>query len=258
LCQMMKIKQNLHVAYRPESSGVIERAHKTLKSALWGMVRDNPHLDWELTLPSVVSAMNRSVNSATKITPYKCLYGRDPSFNGIELDDNVSARDPESYARLTAEVLDRAHKFVRLAQEATDKLALERGKSKIIPEEITAGHYVMLKRALAAAAKPTKQKWLGPFKVLQTDSVILQIDYDNKPTWVHRYHVVKAKLRPTHLDHDLVDLYDEPDPRSSSSDQNQGSPAASTSPASGSVESLRRSSRSRRPPDRLGYSRHSR
>lgn len=34
LCKLMNIKQNLHVSYRPESSGVIERQHKTLKSAL--------------------------------------------------------------------------------------------------------------------------------------------------------------------------------------------------------------------------------
>jgi hypothetical protein len=258
LCRIMKIKQNLHVSYRPESSGVIERCHKVLKSALWGMCRDNPHMDWEMMLPSVVSAMNRSINAATKISPYKCLYGRDPTFNGVELVDSAGSRDPESYARTTAEVLDRAHKFARLAQEATDKIALDRGKSKVVPEEITAGHFVMLKRELAAAAKPSKQKWLGPFRVLQTDSVILQIDYDGKQTWVHRYHVVKAKLRPAHIDPDLDDLYDEPEPTPSSSDKNQGSPAASTSPSSGSGASLRRSSRSRRPPDRLGYSRHSR
>ncbi len=88
------------------------------------VVRDNTHLDWELTLPSVVSAMNRSVNSATKITLYRCLYGHDHSLNGVELENNVCARDPESYPRFTAEVLDRAQKFVRLAQETTDKLAL--------------------------------------------------------------------------------------------------------------------------------------
>jgi transposase InsO family protein len=256
LCSLLKIKQNLHCAYRPESSGVIERCHKVLKSSLWAMVRDDPRLDWELALPSVVSAMNRSTNAATKISPYKCIFGRDPSFNGISLD-NAAAADPNSYAQNTAELLEQAHKLVKLSQAAVDRDALERGKSKVQPEEITAGHFVMLKREVSAEAKEGKNKWLGPYRVLASDGLILQIDVDSKPKLVHRHHVVKAKIRPSHLDKDALDLLDDPDPApaapSPSAEPPSPAPTASPSPAP-PREVPRRSGRPRRQPDRYGTS----
>ena len=214
------------------------------------MVRDNPRLDWELALPSVVSAMNRSTNAATKVSPYKCIFGRDPSFNGIAID-NAAAANPASYAQNTAELLDRAHKFVKLSQEAADRDALERGKSKVQPEEITAGHSVMLKREVSAEAKEGRNKWVGPYKVLASDGLILQIDVDSKLKFVHRHHVVKAKIRPAHLDNDALDLLDEPDPAPTSPPP---STAAPNPPATPPREIPRRSGRQRRPPDRYGTS----
>ena len=35
LCSFLNIKQNLHCAWRPESSGILERQHRTLKDALY-------------------------------------------------------------------------------------------------------------------------------------------------------------------------------------------------------------------------------
>jgi hypothetical protein len=54
LCALLGIKQNLHVAWRPQSTGCLERQHRVLKSSLYGMALERDTC-WELILPAVVS-----------------------------------------------------------------------------------------------------------------------------------------------------------------------------------------------------------
>jgi transposase InsO family protein len=60
LCKMLNIKQVLHVPYRPEASGTIERLHRTLKSGIWALAYDQG-LDWEEVIAPVVFATGRWV-----------------------------------------------------------------------------------------------------------------------------------------------------------------------------------------------------
>ncbi|CBY13091.1 unnamed protein product [Oikopleura dioica] len=40
LCKLLGVKQNLHVPYRPQSTGCLERSHRVLKNALYGLAME--------------------------------------------------------------------------------------------------------------------------------------------------------------------------------------------------------------------------
>ena len=160
---------------------------------------------WELVLPSVVSTMNKCKNAATKISPFKCIYGRDPSFGGICMADNPSADLPQNYATEVAATLSRVHKLVDLAQKEADLAAKNSGKSLIKPVTLVKGDRVLLNRPMSAESKEKKSTWNGPFEVRDSNNVIVRIDMGDKTEWVHRHHLILYKDRPRRLDPDAVD-----------------------------------------------------
>lgn len=236
LCGLLGIQRNIHVAFRPESTGCLERSHKVLKNALYGMALDK-NTCWEMVLPAVTNMMNSCKNRATGVSPFECIYGRVPSFKGIQMVENPSADKPATYAYEIAETLKRTRKFVDLCQEEADLASKQEGKSLIKPQILNKGDKVLLNRSMSAEAKAQKNPWIGPFEVINTNGVVVQLEIDGKVTWVHRYHCMLYKDRPRDLDPDFVDdLYDNDDATAASKEEK---------PA------LRRSTRARKPVERF-------
>ena len=200
LCKLLDIKRNLHVPYRPQSTGCLERAHRTLKNSLYGLSQER-NMCWELVLPSVVSTMNKCKNTATRVSPFKIIYGRDPSFGGIQMAKNPSADLPQSYVTEVAATLSRVHKIVNLAQSEADLAAKNSGKSLIKPVELVKGDRVLLNRPMSAESKEKKANWNGPFEVLDSNNVIVRISMHGN---AHRHHLILYKDCPRRLDPDFV------------------------------------------------------
>lgn len=242
LCRLLGIRQNIHVAFRPQSTGCLERSHKVLKNALYGMALDR-QIEWEMVLPAVTNMMNSCKNRATGVSPFETIYGRIPSFKGIQMAENPSADKPSTYAFEIAETLKRTRQFVDLCQEEADLASKQEGKSLIKPQLLEKGDKVLLNRSLSAEAKEKKNPWTGPFEVINTNGVIVQLDIDGKSTWVHRYHCLLQKDRPRDLDPDFVDdLYD---------DNEAAGVNKEDEPAATDTQPLRRSTRARRPIQRF-------
>ncbi|CBY42085.1 unnamed protein product, partial [Oikopleura dioica] len=196
-------------------------------------------------LPSVVSTMNKCKNVATKCSPFEVIYGRKPSFDGIQMHKNPAADSPQAYVKEVAAVLARTRKFVDLAQEESDIATKIDGKSKIKQIVIEIGDRILLKRSLSAETKINKNPYTGPFEVINTNGVIVRIDMDGKLTWVHRHHCVLQKQRALELDPDFVDLlYDDEPPQKAPDPVIELPPERATPPA------RRYPTRERKPPDR--------
>ena len=190
-----------------------------------------------MVLPAVTNMMNSCKNRATGVSPFECIYGRVPSFKGIQMVENPSADKPATYAYEIAETLKRTRQFVDLCQEEADLASKQEGKSLIKPQILNKGDKVLLNRSLSAEAKAQKNPWTGPFVVTNTNGVVVQLDIDGKVTWVHRYHCMLHKDHPRDLDPDFVDdLYDNDEVIAASKEEK---------PA------LRRSTRASKPPERF-------
>ena len=82
--QVISIKHNIHAAYRPQNSGSLKKAHRTLKNSLWILCEDLK-LDWEEALPYARRAFNMAINSATKMSLHLLVFGREPNITGLDI-----------------------------------------------------------------------------------------------------------------------------------------------------------------------------
>jgi hypothetical protein len=64
--------------YHSETDGQTEVINHTLSTMLWAILKINLKL-WEEYLPHIEFAYNRSVHSTTKVSPFKVVYGFNPS-----------------------------------------------------------------------------------------------------------------------------------------------------------------------------------
>jgi transposase InsO family protein len=86
LTKGLKITWNLHTAYRPQSSGKVERKNRTLKTQMSKLCQET-HLTWEQVLPLVLLRIRCSPTKHIGFSPYEILFGRPPPLvKGIKGD----------------------------------------------------------------------------------------------------------------------------------------------------------------------------
>ena len=205
LCKSLNIKQNLHCAWRPESSGILERQHRTFKDSIF-IVSKELGQSWPFLVGQVVQAMNAAENRATKVSPFYAMYGRHYSLDiPIVESRDYPIENPLSHGMHLGTKLAKIHKLVRFCSEAAD-LKLDEKSNPSKPEKLESGDKILLKRPLSSQAE-AKFHWISGFTVLDTmDFAVRYKNTENgKTDWVHRSHVRKMKPRPEHLDFDSDD-----------------------------------------------------
>lgn len=73
--QVLGVKVNLHISHRPQSSGQVERANRSVVDILKKYVASN-HRDWDIKLPLVLMAIRATPHEATGISPFEMMTGR--------------------------------------------------------------------------------------------------------------------------------------------------------------------------------------
>ncbi|XP_053864588.1 uncharacterized protein K02A2.6-like isoform X1 [Malaclemys terrapin pileata] len=73
-CKALEIKQRFHIPYHPESSGMVERMNRTMKTALTKAVLNTE--GWARMLPAVLYRIRGSPNRLTQLTPFELMTGR--------------------------------------------------------------------------------------------------------------------------------------------------------------------------------------
>ncbi|KAJ8352048.1 hypothetical protein SKAU_G00235240 [Synaphobranchus kaupii] len=69
------VKRQLHVAYRPQSSGQVERANQTVINMLKKYLSVNQR-DWDIKLPLILMAIRATPSRATQVSPFEMMTGR--------------------------------------------------------------------------------------------------------------------------------------------------------------------------------------
>ena len=199
-CTQYRITHNIHCAYRPQSSGALERVHRTIKNSLW-ILSNELSIEWDEALMYAKYAHNVAYNAATKTSPYFAVYGRNPenlNFNIVKYKDGVT---PLENGNRVATILEKAHAALKIAQNDADKKFESRNNPKVNILPVKVGDEVFLKRDQQVAAKSTHLNWVGPFKVTKVHDCVLEILKDDKGTtdYVHRSHCVLKIRREAHL-----------------------------------------------------------
>lgn len=74
VCKLLKIRKLQTTPYHPESSGALERSHKTLEEYLRHFT-DNDQQDWDAWLPYATFLYNTTPHTSTNFTPFQILFG---------------------------------------------------------------------------------------------------------------------------------------------------------------------------------------
>ena len=201
LCQNVQIKHNLHCAWRPQSSGNIERCHRVLKNALYATAHDL-NLDWEECLPFIRRSMNNAKNISTGCSPHFLLFGREPNVTGLQLPSGTNT-DPYSYGKHVRDTLIKADSMMKLANKEADLNMETRLNPKYEPPDINVGDQICINSEHRVEAHKSKLPWPGPFSVLKSNGSVIQLSTKNDETqWIHRYHCIKKVNRRQELDSD--------------------------------------------------------
>lgn len=172
---MLKIKWKLHCPYRPQASGQVERANRTIKTRLSKMHQEG--LPWVEALAAVLCSIRPSPNRSIGLSPYEIITGRPMSMPGA-----IELRNANVHIASDA-LIAYCEQLAQAVQKAGDRVAAcwqhpPEGGHAIIP-----GQWVMIR---SFKSKPLEPKWQGPYQVLLvTDAVVL---YQGKKTWTHVSH----------------------------------------------------------------------
>ena len=80
MCTALDIKKRRTTPYHPESNGILERAHATLKQTLRCFA--HKFADWEQALPTAIFAMRTAINDQG-ISPSLVVFGEHIAIPGI-------------------------------------------------------------------------------------------------------------------------------------------------------------------------------
>jgi transposase InsO family protein len=91
LFELLNIKLQMSLAYHPQTDGQTERMNQCLEMYLWCVISSTPK-QWVKWLPLAEVWYNSSYHSSSKCSPFKALYGSEPSVEAIPepvLTDNT-------------------------------------------------------------------------------------------------------------------------------------------------------------------------
>lgn len=173
LLQKLKIEHLRTTPYRPQSNGMLERFHATLKRML-GKKAD-AEKNWDLFLPYVLFAYRTTVHSSTGFSPYQLLYGREA--RGPEAVLREAWTGEEHLPVKTAEYLWDVQKRLELGQllmTKNDEKAKEKRKKlydrRADDDPLIEGEEVLVR--LPAEPKGIAEQWRGPFRILEKTSPV--------------------------------------------------------------------------------------
>jgi len=181
LCEMLGIDQVASSPYRPQSNGVVERLHGTLKPMLAKAIESD--IDWADFLPLALFAIRQIPNRDLGVSPHCLVYGKnvvgplDILYNGwvnkewlVTLNDRLAILNDLVVANQSKASEKRKEVFDR---NKTDKV-LEVGTQVLM-------RIPGMKAALQAA-------WEGPYTILNRSSRV-------------SYQISKGEGHPTRLAH---------------------------------------------------------
>ncbi|GFO30063.1 gypsy retrotransposon integrase-like protein 1 [Plakobranchus ocellatus] len=125
---LCNIKHFVSTPYHPQTNGIVERFHSTLKSMIRKLSHESP-AEWNRFVPAALFAYRGQVHSSTGFSPFILLFGRAPRgpmqiLSDVFLSKNLSHETSLQY-HYVIDLHNRIRKGWRIAQESVSNSASE-------------------------------------------------------------------------------------------------------------------------------------
>ncbi len=186
ICQMLNIKQRFHIPYRPQSSGMVERANRTIKESISKQVAQHKN-QWIDALPTVPTILRATPSKATGISPFELMTGRvmklpiDPEIAPADLGPLVVATQ-QSVLKQLRERLEVLHARAALKQQQSD-LTNDTQFNPTSEVKFSEGDMVMVRVFVKQGA--FTPRWHGPYEVKAICNSCVATTVKGKLRWYH-------------------------------------------------------------------------
>ncbi len=186
ICQMLNIKQRFHIPYRPQSSGMVERANRTIKESISKQVAQHKN-QWIDALPTVLTILRATPPKATGISPFELMTGRvmklpiHPEIAPADLGPLVVATQ-QSVLKQLRERLEVLHASAALKQQQSD-LTNDTQFNPTSEVKFSEGDMVMVRVFVKQGA--FTPRWHGPYEVKAICNSCVATTVKGKLRWYH-------------------------------------------------------------------------
>ncbi len=257
VCLLLGIKKTRTTPYHPQSDGMVERFNRTLAAQLSKFV-DYHQKDWDTHIPFLLMAYRSAVHDTTGCTPAKVMFGRDLRLP-VDLQFGRPTEEPRpvtEYVATMQEKIERVHHFARTHLKLMSDQMKERYNCALEGQPLEAGEAAWLHNPQRKKGLSPKlsRPWQGPYTVTkQINDLVyrIQLGPTTKPRVVHRNRLwrYRGSSPPTWFQ-ETEGRQTAPSPRPA---ELVGEPETlDGSEPEVSQPQLRRSRRTRRPPEHYG------
>lgn len=179
LARLVGCKHLRTTSYHPQSNGLIERWHRTLKAAI--MCHETP--SWSEILPTVLLGLRTTYQDDIGASPAEMLYGQTLRIPGDFFDQHNSTPSPHEFIQKL-----RTH---MQSIRPTDTAHHGKIQPYSQPELATCTHVFV---RIDAVKRPLVQPYEGPFEVVKRTNKVFKIKRDGKII-----SISKDRLKAAHI-----------------------------------------------------------
>lgn len=204
LTKLMGVEKLRTTPYHPQSNGIIERWHRTLKNALKARLQSKQN--WNEEIPTVLLGLRAAVRSDTGVSAAELTFGRPLRLPGDFFTQSTSEKDGIHNYTYVDQLRRKIHEYSPVPTQSNST-----GRSPFVHPDLSTCEQVFLR--IDAVRKPLQAPYEGPYAVLKRNSKTYVIKMSGRETTVSI-----DRLKPAYLLHD--DINCQP-PISSSSNNTQ-------------------------------------
>lgn len=165
LMKRMGIEKTRTTAYHPQCNGIIERWHRTLKTALTSRLNDS---SWTSELPTVLLGLRAALRTDSNVSAAQALYGQTICLPG-------EVYDPCSYPHSATQIenaISKAIENIRSKKRNTDK------RTTFVHDELHKCSHVFIRND--AHRTPLVPTYDGPYQVIKREQKYFTIQVNKR------------------------------------------------------------------------------